>query len=63
MTRPRGAALLLAAALLCAAPAAGPRAGLLGPERTAGVDLSAHETIEEGRKSFNGLCADRKSVV
>lgn len=60
MNRPRGpraAALLLAAALLCAAPSVGPRAGLLGPEHTAGVDLSAPEIIEEGRNSFNGLCA------
>lgn len=60
MNRPRGsrtAALLLAAASLCAAPPAAARADLLGPEHTAGVDLAAPATIEEGRKSFDGLCA------
>ena len=60
MNRPRGsraAALLLGAASVCAAPPATARADLLGPERTAGVDLASPATIEEGRKAFGGLCA------
>lgn len=48
------AALLAPAALVSAPPAA---ADLLGPERTAGVDLADPAVIREGGEKFNGLCA------
>ena len=49
-----GAALLALGALAPPPPAA---ADLLGPEHTAGVDLTDADVIREGGERFNGLCA------
>lgn len=51
----RAAALVFGAAAF--APAAGAGADLLAPEHTAGVDLTDAETIRQGERDFNGLCA------
>ena len=54
---PRRAAFACAALAALACAAAPGRAELLGPERTAGVDLADPDVIRRGGESFNGVCA------
>ena len=51
------AGFALLALLLLALPTAGAHAELLGPEHTAGVDLSDPEVAKQGGEMFNGMCA------